>query len=331
MVVDYNVNPPKVVYVSKGLSEAAVKIKRIPIGIEHVTKKEGEQIEVTKYKLQTYLVIVVGKDYYGAKFVHINPKKPLVQMHVEVPIYHDIKNKKVMSTAGKDLGRFQYSNGVYYSVSSSSEDDAYLETAVVHSVPGVTAEWHMPLYGSIAYDTYVKDDWTDIWQKSGKEYATSYIGGGIRASNGEKKIVTAHVYYRLNSYEVCSSLWCKTVYVLKPTKITGLYPNNAGDENPSSHPLYAEYWSKYSGSNNFTVGFTESEDNGGSYLDTEVSMSFNGIVSFSGTISSYRQSDPSGPRPYVMVTVNGWKMDRLYYWGTDSAERNLYEVYLSWN
>lgn len=143
------------------------------------------------------------------------------------------------------------------------------------------------------------------------------------------KTVYATVRYRIDRYDVCGYLICRTVYELIPQEIV-YFSKIDTDNDPGTIPSnLIRYSHLRDAGDEFTAYFQESSDDGGVYFSTSVSAcAGEGVqICFSGTVDTYRQS--SNNRPAVKVIINSWHGNVLYF-AKYSENGNYYEVPLQW-
>ncbi|ALV62365.1 hypothetical protein ADU37_CDS06660 [Thermococcus sp. 2319x1] len=96
IVQDYSKEHPRTLY-SGSLLSPAVKIERIPVDtyVERVQEngKSGSVLK-TRFRPVSLLVIVADENYWGARVISFEPKKPLVRIPAEVPLHYAPAKKR---------------------------------------------------------------------------------------------------------------------------------------------------------------------------------------------------------------------------------------------
>ncbi|ACS34580.1 hypothetical protein [Thermococcus gammatolerans] len=330
VVIDMTSQKPRQLY-SGDLYTPTVKIERKPMGTYLETKVENgrvESVEKVRFMPVTLLIIVANENYWGVKTITFEPNKPMTTLNLKVPL-HKGKARRggihVESIRTEDHGEITI-NGI--------------KTAIIRSLPGTTVSWVVGRDDAIAYESF-SQDWVDkpdptMWQDSGSTLVKDKeISCAISASDGEVRLVTSNVAYRVTETEICTWLWCRDIWTLVPIRIENFHVTSIGHysgEIPAGMPV--RYRDRSENINSFDILFDGSSDNGGVYFTTTISTQVCGgagvQVCFTGNVDTYRES-ATGYRPHYHVTINNWgHHTRLYYAYKDGNGRNYYEIYLKW-
>ncbi|WP_240910828.1 hypothetical protein [Thermococcus sp. MAR1] len=315
------------------LYNPTVKIERKPMGTyleTEVTNGKTETVEKVRFKPVTLLIIVADEDYWGARTVSFEPNKPMTSLTIEVPLHYEPAKK----------GEFQIESGETIDHGTLTMEG--IKTAIVRSIAGVTVSWVVGRDDAIAYESFSQETWgsppdENSWESSGIALVTKKdVSGDITVSDGDVRVVTSNVDYKITETRICTYLWCRVIWSLTPDHIRNFHGTPWGHYSggiPSGMPT--EYRDKNDNMNSFNILFDAPSDNGGVYFTTSISVSVCGgigvQVCFSGSVSTYRKSE-SGYRPHYNVQINNWGThSRLYYAYKDSNGRNYYEIYLEWD
>ncbi len=331
VIVDLTSQRPEQKY-SGSIVNPTIKIERKPLGTYLETETingKPETIEKVRFRPVTLLVIVADKDYWGARTVSFEPTQPMMRLDVEVPLH------------------YEPAKGGFHVESIETVDHGTLtipdiKTAIVRSITGVQVSWVVERDDALTYESFSQETWgglpdEDRWESSGTALVTDKdISGSIDVSDGDVRIITSNVNYRITETEICTYTWCRTVWSLTPVHIRNFHGTPGGYYSggiPSGMPR--EYRDKTDNMDSFNILFDAPSDNGRVYLTTSISTSVCGgigvQVCFSGSVSTYRESG-SGHRPHYEVEITDWgTLSRLYYAYKDGNGRNYYEIYLEWD
>lgn len=330
VVVDYTLGEPKILYQGPMLTPT-VKIQRIPKGTKIETViKDGKVVREprTVYRPVKLLIIVSGENYWGTKFIEFHPEKPLTSVNIKVPLHRDNIGPSIQNLNPKN--EFQ--------ATSVKVGDMFMEDVKIfrlYSVPGVEEHLIINEDDTLAIDSFSQTvaQWeqpsSDRWERSGRVSTPFGYASEVPTSDGKMKTVYATVRYRIDRYDVCGYLICRTVYELIPQEIV-YFSKIDTDNDPGTIPSnLIRYSHLRDAGDEFTAYFQESSDDGGVYFSTSVSAcAGEGVqICFSGTVDTYRQS--SNNRPAVKVIINSWHGNVLYF-AKYSENGNYYEVPLQW-
>ncbi|MCO6041434.1 hypothetical protein [Thermococcus alcaliphilus] len=328
IVQDYSKEHPRTLY-SGPLLSPTVKIERIPIDtyVENVQENgKSESVLKTRFRPVSLLVIVADENYWGARVISFEPKKPLARISAEIPLHYEPakKGNYVQTASVTDHGTVRM-NGI--------------KTAIIRSIPGVDVKWVIERNDAVTYESFSQETWGGTpdpngWLSNGptlvqdKDVWITYT-----ASNGDVRLVTSDVLYQITENEICTSLWCRDIWSLIPVRIKNFHSTVTGSYSggiPSNLERETRY--KWEGANEFAISFDAPTDNGGVYFSTSLSVcGGEGVqVCFTGNVETYRESK-SNYRPHYEVKINNWgSHDVLYYAYLDKSSRNYYEIFLEW-
>jgi len=330
VVIDLTSQGPELKY-SGGLYNPTIKIERRPLGTyleTEVVDGRVKTVERVRFRPVTLLVIVADGDYWGAVTVSFEPSMPLTSLNVRVPLHHEPAKGGI------------HVEGVETIDHGTMTMDG-IKTAIVRSIPGTTVSWVVDRYDAIAYESFSQETGGGLpdrngWRSSGTVFVTNKeVSGRVTVSDGDVRLITSKVDYRITETRVCTYLWCRVIWSLTPVTIINFHGTPLGHYGGGIPPgMRVEYRDRSDNMNGFNVLFDAPSDNGGVYFTTSLSGSICGGVGlqvcFSGSVSTYRKSLP-GYRPHYSVEIINWGThSRLYYAYKDRNGRNYYEVYLEW-
>jgi hypothetical protein len=332
VIVDLTSQKPVQKYAGDMFSPT-VKIERKPLGTYLKTETidgKPKTIEKVRFRPVTLLVIVADKEYWGARTISFEPAQPMTNLNVEIPLHYE--PAKVGGVHLERTGTIDHGTLTMYNI----------RTAIVRSINGVTVRWVVERDDAIAYESFSQATIgdppdADEWESSGTALVTQKeVSGNITVQDGDVHLATSNVDYRITETEICTYVWCRYIWSLTPTKIDNFHGTPLGHYSggiPEGMP--ARYRDKNDNMDSFNILFDASSDNGGVYFTTSISGSVCGgtgiQVCFSGSVSTYRESE-SGHRPHYYVKINNWGThSRLYYAYKDSNGKNYYEIYLEWD
>jgi len=330
-VIDYTFGRPRTLYVGP-LETPTVKIKRVAVGTKRVTVLEnGRPVEKLKtlYHPVTLLVIVSGKNHWGAKVVQFSPEKPMTHITVRMRLH---KGGSATTVASIREG---------FSVTTEPLGPMRMKNVKIfrlHSVPGVEERVEIGKNDMLAIDSFSQttDPWTgkpdpDGWERAGRVNTPFGSASPVPTSNGQMKTVYATVRYSVDTHTVCGYLICRTVYTLIPKEIEEFSKIETGTD-PGRIPSNLVKLHHYQSSgDSLDVYFQEDHDDGGVYFSSAVSACIGEgfSICFTGNINTYRSSKAYVNRPVIKVVIHEWK-SRVLYYAKYSSNGNYYEVYLQW-
>ena len=338
IVIVHNLTAPwakpycEIIYKGKSLTPL-IKILR------YVYSARNGRIE---YFPVDFLVVLIGRNYFGAATVHVVPQKPFVIAEVKVNVHEKAKRlysvlrnyerKKVNSALQETSGSIVFAYA-----------GAWVKSGALHTIAGMTATWHITRNTYLYYSQFVRDGvlsaeydpsdpnapvvWSGDWYESGKAAADSVIGTGRSLSNGDKRFIMLYVEYRWERYWLLSDSEYEIWEILVPVWIKNIEWGSSitctlcGKPAPNPN-LYI------SPEDNLPYELELYYSDDVRWLETAVTLTFSitgGPFEFSLEVAIYRTV--AGEKPYLTVDSIDWSYgNKLYYWWTDGNSI----VHFSW-
>ncbi|WP_461864354.1 hypothetical protein [Thermococcus sp.] len=362
-IINYSSDSPRMVLVKhiRGYSQVAIKIQRVPLGVQTVTEIQDRRVvtkERTVFKDRSYFIGVVGvingRLYSGGEFVNFEPSKPITKnLRVQLKLTERTLSKedilRMKSNAltlmkWKEKGRraVRIKDGIIYTESPAYVEysSAILPAGVIHAAPWTKVGWGLESGVSTGkptglwYDSFhqyviVGSPDPHSWEKDGKKIALAHSDSCIYFDNTyssqyRKEVVKAKVEYEMDAYMVASSWLGVTEYVLVPKYIYNLVNGPTSAENPPAIPTVHGTITNNPQTLNFIVN-----KNGEGWMVQSVTLTF-GVgydsVEADVSITLYRAAGNSNAVPPYLKIYNG---KGLKYWYKDHR-MDTYEVYFHW-
>ncbi len=326
IVIVHNLTAPwakpycEIIYKGKSLTPL-IKILR------YVYSTRNGRIE---YFPVDFLVVLIGRSYFGAATVHVVPRKPFVTAEVEVNVHE--KANRVESILQSSSGS---------TVLGYAGD--WVKSGALHTIVGMTATWYITRNTRLYYSQFVREgvlsaehdpsdpsapvEYSGDWFESGKASADSVIGTGRSLSNGDKRLIELYVEYRWERHWLLMGSQYEIWEILVPVWIKNIKWGNSikctlcGKTAPNPN-LYIDPEDKLP----YELDLYYNDD--ARWLETAVTLIFSitgGPFEFSLEVAIYRTL--TGESPYLTVDSIDWSHgNKLYYWWTDGNSI----VHFSW-
>ncbi len=319
------------------------KIWRIPINYV------GREI---RYQIQEFIVLVMSKDYFGAKIVQVEPRKPITEITVEIPLK---KNEKIQHTP-TNIPPFASANSliIRQEESDSGHDVSYdhknVKCGQVHSISGIEVKWRVEPYETNIYlEGFTRNiyyDQTGVsdsgWVSSGAKLTQFLIGTGLTARNGEAFWILGDTKFRCelwwDEYSVDENFdgqpdiwWRNEYYIMVPEYIDNIEKGPSISCSSCNKP-HQDYANKITQDHELPYQIGLRTGLGSEWAATSIELTFYFVTAGYTIIADvevtlYRGAD--GKPPILNVYVNNWLSDILWWW-YENDDPNAQIVHFSW-